>query len=202
MVEMKHAEPRIRILLCGGIGSGKSVAGRRFQQLGATVIEADRIGHAVLHPDGEAFAAVSERWPAAVVGNRIDRGLLADIVFADPEQLTELEALTHRPIIRRISELALITDDLVVEIPLILDVPGNWIRVLIDADEDIRLRRAVERGAAETDVKNRISSQPSRDEWLSWCDVSVKNNGPIEDLYEQIDALWHGRRTTDYGLRP
>ena len=74
--------------------------------------------------------------------------------------------------------------------------------MLIDADEDIRLRRSVERGVAEADVKNRMSSQPSRDEWRSWCDVSIKNNGPIEDLYEQIDALWHGRRTTDYGLRP
>jgi dephospho-CoA kinase len=195
MSEMKHAESPVRILLGGGIGSGKSVAGRRFEDLGATVVETDLLGHAVLEADGGAFEAVSERWPSVIDEQRIDRCSLAEIVFADREQLTELEALTHPPIIHLVTAIASTAGDLVVEIPIILDVSGEWTKVFIDADEDARLRRAVARGGSETDVRTRMASQPSRDEWMTWSDVIVDNNGSVEDLDKQIDVLW-------YGLRP
>ncbi len=197
MAETKHPGTPLRILLGGGIGSGKSVAGWRFDQHGATVVEADRLGHAVLEPDGEAFGPVCERWPAVVVHHRIDRGVLADIVFADREQLSELEALTHPPIINRISEIAASADDVVVEVPLILDVPGRWMKVFVDADKGIRILRAVDRGSEETDVRRRMASQPVQAEWLVWADEVIDNNGSADDLEKQIDVIWHGLRTTD-----
>ncbi len=195
MVELKHPETPLRILLGGGIGSGKSVVGRKFEERGAMVVDADRLGHAVLEPNGEAFGSVRERWPSVVVDNRIDRGALAKIVFADKEELSELEAITHPPIIIRISEIAASREDLVVEIPLILDVPGDWTKVFVDADEGLRIHRAVDRGSKETDVRRRLASQPTRDDWFAWQDHAIDNNGSIEDLVEQIDALWYGLRT-------
>ncbi len=202
MDELKYCGPPIHILLAGGIGSGKSVVGQRFSQLGATVIEADRLGHALLEVEGEAFRTVSERWPSVVVGGHIDRGALAEIVFTDQEQLSELEALMHPAIIHRISEIAAGADNLVVEIPLILDVPGDWRCVFVDASEDVRLRRRVDSGSSEADVRQRMANQPTRDEWVSWCDVVIENNGSMEDLKSGIDTLWYGLRTTDDGLRP
>ncbi len=199
MAELKHYEAPIRILLGGGIASGKSAVGGRFNELGATVIDADLLGHAVLEPDGEAYESVGERWPSVVVDRRIDRRALAEIVFTDLEQLTVLEALTHPAIIHRISEIASSTDDLVVEVPIILDVPGAWTKVFVDVNEDVRLERAVERGSTEADVRRRMASQSSRDEWLAWCDNTVDNNGSVADLEQQIDSLWYGLRTTDYG---
>ncbi len=200
MDELKHYEAPIRILLGGGIASGKSAVGRRFDDFGAKVIDADLHGHLVLEPDGEACGSVSERWPWVLVDHRIDRRALAEIVFADPEQLTELEALTHPAIIRRISGLVSTGDDVVVEIPLILDVPGAWTKVFVDADDGSRLERAVKRGSTEADVRQRMANQPSRDEWITWADVIVDNNGSVEDLERQLDSLWYGLRTTDYGL--
>ena len=202
MAEMKHPENPIHILLGGGIGSGKSIVGQELKEFGLMVIEADHIGHAVLEPVGEAFRSVSHRWPWVAVDGRINRGALADIVFADREQLDELEALTHPEIIHRIGEIAGSTDDLVVEMPLILDVPGEWTRIFVDANENVRLRRAVARGSSEEDVRLRMANQPSHDEWLAWCDVTIDNNSSIEDLERQIDSLWYGLRTTDNGLRP
>ena len=195
MGETKHPEAPILILLGGGIGSGKSIALRRFEQLGAMVVEADRLGHAVLEPDGEAFAAVSERWPSVVIGHQIDRSALAEIVFGDPALLIELEAMTHPPIIRRIRGLAAGGVDLVVEIPLILDVPGDWTRVFVDTDEDLRVHRAVDRGASEADVRRRLANQPDRAEWVSWADETIGNNGSLDELEALIDALWQGLRT-------
>jgi dephospho-CoA kinase len=196
MAGLKHPEAPIRVLLGGGIGSGKSIAGRRLEELGALVVEADRIGHMVLEVDGEAFEAVSERWPAVVDGCCINRGSLAEIVFADPSQLIELEAMTHPPIIRRIRDLASSDGHLVVEIPLILNVPGEWTKVVVDAKEDVRLRRAVERGGDEEDVRRRIASQPHRVDWMTWADESIDNNGSAGDLRKQVDGLWHRLRTS------
>ncbi len=194
MAETKHPETLVRILLGGGIGSGKSIATRRFEQLGATVVDADCLGHALLEPEGDAFEAVSERWPSVVIGRRIDRNILAEIVFGNPEQLTDLESITHPSIIRRISEIASRAGHLVVEIPLILDIAGEWMRVLMDANEDTRARRAIERGGNEVDVRRRMASQPTEAEWLAWADASIDNSRSIDELETQIDALWHGLR--------
>ena len=200
MDELKHCGAPIRIVLGGGIASGKSALGRRFDGIGVTVVDADLLGHSVLNPDGEAYESVIDRWPSVVIGYRIDRGALAEIVFADPEQLNELEGLTHPAIIDRINEIADRTADLVVEVPLILDVPGEWMKVFVDANPETRLRRAIERGNSEADVRRRMDNQPSRDEWLAWCDKTVNNDGSLEDLERQIDSLWYGLRTTDDGL--
>ena len=201
MAELKHPETSLRILLGGGIGSGKSIAGQRFEELGAVVVEADQLGHEMLEPDGESFRIVSERWPSVVVDSGVDRSALAEIVFADREQLTELESLTHPLIIERISELASGPRGIVVEVPLILGIPGDWTRVFVDADEDIRVRRAVDRGGSETDVMRRMTSQPPRGEWLAWADHTITNSDSIESLQRQIDALWYELRTADHGLQ-
>ena len=201
MTEPKHPENPIRILLGGGIGSGKSVALRKMEERGATVVEADHLGHAVLERDGEAFGAVTERWPSALVEDEIDRGVLAEIVFADQEQLLELERTTHPAIITLIAEFASSAQDVVIEIPVILDVPGDWKKVFVDANRAGRLWRAVARGNDPADVRRRMASQPTRDEWLSWCDKMIDNNGSVEDLEGEVNSLWDGLRATGNGLR-
>ena len=199
---MKHVETRVRLLLGGGIGSGKSAVGQRLQELGGMIVDADRLGHAVLGHDGEVLDRVIERWPSALVEGQIDRSILAGIVFTDPEQLLELERITHPAIVNRITEIASSAEELVVEIPVNLDVPGNWIRIFVDTSEDVRLRRAVERGNSEADVRRRMANQPTRDEWLTWCDKTIDNNGSVEELERQVNAVWYELRTANDGLQP
>ncbi|NIR41107.1 MAG: dephospho-CoA kinase, partial [Actinobacteria bacterium] len=55
----------VRAILSGGIGTGKSTAGEIFGALGAEIVSADVMGHRVLEPGGEAYDAVSSRWPEA-----------------------------------------------------------------------------------------------------------------------------------------
>ena len=68
-------------MLTGGIGAGKSSVGELLRARGALVIDADKVGHQVLEPGGEAFDRVAETWPSVVVNGVIDRRRLADIVF-------------------------------------------------------------------------------------------------------------------------
>jgi dephospho-CoA kinase len=186
----RHSGEPVRVLLGGGIGSGKSLAGRRFAACGAIVVDADKLGHEVIEPGGEAHEGVSRRWPSVLTDSGIDRALLGQIVFGDHEQLSELEAMTHPAIVDRIAAIAGETHDLVVEIPLMLQIPGDWTTVYVDAHPDRRIRRAVDRGLDEANVRRRMGNQPLRWEWLEWADRILENNGTPAELAERVDALW------------
>ncbi len=185
--------PRIWIALSGGIASGKSTVAARLRELGADVIEADVIGHDVLAPGGPAFDAVAARWPQARSGGRIDRAVLAGIVFADGDQLAELEALTHPAIAdeiaRRISNSS--APVVVVEVPVAGPLPeGPWTRVVVTAPRDLRLRRAEARGATPGDARRRMGAQPTDEEYADGADFVIDNSGTRAQLMAAIDDLW------------
>jgi dephospho-CoA kinase len=184
----------VRLVVYGGIGSGKSTVAGMLAGLGARIIEADKLGHVALEPEGAAFAGVSERWPEVVESGGIDRSKLAAIVFADPEALAELEAITH-PHIR--SAIQSIVDEadashLVLEMPILRDFVGEgWVRVLVDAPYDVRVDRAVARGSERSDVVARATAQPSDDEYHEVADWVIANTGDIDDLESAVGELWH-----------
>ena len=95
-------EKPLVIGLSGGIASGKSAVARLFSDFGARLVNADRIGHEVLHLD-DVKSQIFEIWGEEVFKDgEVDRKALAKIVFdqADPRQLPKLEAITH-PLIRQ-----------------------------------------------------------------------------------------------------
>lgn len=188
-----------RVLLTGGIGSGKSTVGRMLADRGATVIDADRVGHLVL--EEEAREAVARRWPEAVEEGRLDRSALAEIVFADSAQLAELEALTHPPIARRILEMVGEVEGVaVVELPVAKDLLGpGWLRVVVDAPAEIRLARLRERGMQEERARRRMAVQPSSARWRETADVVIDNSGGLDDLERQVDRLWERLKGCDAG---
>jgi dephospho-CoA kinase len=186
-----HAQARV--VLCGGIGSGKSTAGGLFGAAGAEVIDADEVGHRVLEPGGAAFDAVSTRWPRVVVDGVIDRGALGQIVFGDPGELGELEAITH-PAIRAsiVGRLAAASAPLiVVEVPLLSHFLGDgWQRVVVDCPDHIRRQRLLARGMTAADVSQRMAAQPAREEWLAAADLVIDNSGTRRELEREVDRVW------------
>ena len=183
----------VRVLVIGGIGSGKTRVAHVFGDLGALVIEADVVGHEVLEPAGAAYADVAAHWPQVLAEGRIDRSALAAIVFSDVGQLGVLESITH-PHIRDVilaRAAAAAPDPVVVEFPLGTAMfDETWVRVLVDADEATRVGRAVDRGSDEDDVRARISAQPGREEWLASADYVIVNDGTVEDLEANARDVW------------
>jgi dephospho-CoA kinase len=180
---------RVRILLSGGIGSGKSTVGRLLAARGVQVIDADLIGHEVLGPEGAAAEAVARQWPVALSDGKVDRAKLAAIVFHDADELDMLESLTH-PLIRGRIEQMIGDGEVAVEVPLLTDFMGDgWTRVVVDAPLETRIQRLLFRGMSLEDIERRIGSQPSPDDWRRWADHVLTNDSTETALAAHVDDL-------------
>jgi len=192
--------------LTGGIGAGKSTAARRFGELGATVIDVDALGHVVLEPGGRAFDGVVAEFGPGVLDDdgRIRRPTLAGIVFRDPDALTRLTAVSHPAInaelVERLAALASDAPDGVVVLDMAILVESDLGRsnpvhryqvvVTVEAPLEVRVARAVARGAAAPDVRRRIEAQASEAERRAAADLVLVNGGTEADLVRQVDAAW------------
>jgi dephospho-CoA kinase len=166
---------------------------RLLEDHGIETIDADAIGHAVLEPDGPAFADVAGRWPEVVVEGVIDRRLLATVVFNDPAELKALESVTHPHIFDAIrARVEDVVGPVVVEVPLLTHRLGSrWKQLIVDSRDSIRHRRALARGMSREDTEARMMAQPSRSEWLAAGDLVVPNHGSRAELNEAVVALAH-----------
>lgn len=184
--------PTVRVLLSGGIGSGKTSVSRSLRERGIPVLDADQVGHDVLEPDGEAFAPVAARWPEIIVDGRVDRRGLGRIVFRSPTLLAELEGYTHRAIRSRLEQkvAALCSREVVVEMPLPSEFMGpGWLRVVVDVPDRVRIERLQERGMELDEIESRMNSQPSAREWRNIADYVIDNSGDEAHLEEEVSAF-------------
>ena len=115
----------IKIAVTGGIGSGKSTALAYLQKLGYRVFSCDEIYQEIIKSD-EYVQAVAQLFPTVIVGGKIDRTKLADIVFSDSNKREQLNSLAH-PLI--MNELIAQMDDckekyVFAEVPLLFE--GNF----------------------------------------------------------------------------
>lgn len=192
----------MKIGLTGGIASGKSTAARYLEQLGANVIDADKLGHRVYEPDAPGFARVVEAFGDDVVGDdgRIDRRALGGKVFGDADALERLTDIVW-PEIRRLAEAemaALLDDDpariVVLEAAVLFE--AGWEDVVdevwaVVVDPAAAVARACQRdGLTEDEVRRRIDSQMSNDERRRRADVVIDNSGNPETLLARLDREW------------
>lgn len=188
-----------RVILSGGIGSGKSTVANFLSDFGAVVFSSDEFARRVLSPGTEATRLVLERWPEVADNGVIDRARLGRLVFSDAGRLAELEQIVHpytrRSLVEAIDRVP--AADIVVEMPILRDWFENWTVVVVDADDALRLTRATARPdqMAEDDIRAVMERQPRRAEWLLAADFVIDNGGDEADLKSECRALWD--RVTD-----
>ena len=187
--------------LTGGIGAGKSEAARAFARRGVPVIDADRIGHAVIAPGGAACEEVVRIFGAQILGadGAIDRNRLAAAAFADDAARRRLNAVTHPAIFaeiaRRCAELAEQgVPAAIVEAALLGEngrvEPMFAGLILVTCPEEERLRRLVaQRGMDPAEARRRIAAQSDPEAKRGIAAWVVENTGNLEDLQTQVDAI-------------
>ena len=183
-----------RLVLSGGIGSGKSTVAKILSTLGATVFSADDFARRILAPGTKATAEVIRRWPEVAEDGVIDRSRLGRLVFADPVRLSQLETITHPATRCSLTEaIAGVVDaDIVVEMPIIRDWFEGWTVVVVDAPDEIRVARVVARAdrMTKSTVLDVMARQPSRSEWLLAADFVVDNSGDEGALQQACHSVW------------
>jgi len=191
----------IRIGLTGNIASGKSEVARMLADRGATVIDADLLAREAVQPETQALKDIIKRWGKDVLKNdgSLDRAALRQIVFADQSELDALNRIVHPGVTRlRDREIAQARergDPIVIcVIPLLFErniVDEFDAIVLVDAPRPLRLERMVAtRGMEATDAMNMIASQMPAELKRARADYVIENNGSLQDLERDVDALW------------
>ena len=81
--------------ITGGTGCGKTTALQAIESLGGLVLDCDAIYHELLKTDPSLLASINSRFPGVVENGELQRKKLGAIVFADPQALLDLNAITH-----------------------------------------------------------------------------------------------------------
>jgi dephospho-CoA kinase len=188
----------MRVALTGGIASGKSMVAAELAARGAIVIDADVLAREVVEPGTSALAAVVDRFGAQILRDgRLDRALLAQIVFADPLARRDLERIVH-PAVRALAaelERAAGAAAVVVHvIPLLVETSQQEdfdLVVTVDVDHETQIQRLMARNRfTRAEAESRIAAQASREDRRIAADVVLDNTGTVTQLREQVDALW------------
>lgn len=190
--------------LTGGIGTGKTEVSRLLEQLGATVINADQVGHEAYTPHSEAWQEVVRTFGEDVLqeNGEIDRRKLGGIVFADPEQLATLNGIMHPRMAAIVKEklkgLANQgTDVAVVEAAVLFEAGWDALVGEVWTTESLA-ERVVERlqqrnGYAPEEIRKRIASQMPAEDRARRADEVIVNDGELEDLETAVREVWKRR---------
>lgn len=182
--------------LTGGIGAGKSTVSAMLTELGAYIIDADKIGHAILEPAGAAYGEVAAAFGGEILGEdgSIDRGALAKIVFADGEKRALLNAITHPKILAEVSRRIGQADAAWVVIDAALLLEAGFARLcdevwLVTAGQETRIARIMARsGYSRAQAEARMASQMSDAARMAAADVIIENSGSLDALREAVCA--------------
>ena len=187
--------------LTGGIGTGKSEVSHILRDLGAVVIESDKVAHQSYEPGTKAHGLIVNLFGEDVLDGYgfIDRKSLGKIVFADTARRLELEKIVW-PATRELT-LALLEKEtvhrtrvVVVEVPKLFE--SGWDKVAdvvwtVEAPQSVVSQRVERRsGMSESDTKARVAAQFTRQDRVDRADIVIENDATLEDLRNQISKLW------------
>lgn len=191
-----------KVLLAGGLASGKSTVSDLLRGLGAEVESLDRISIEVRNSPDVA-ADLAEAFGPQILD---DEGMtipseIAARAFASSESVETMNSICLPKINARAAEYLLEGEGdapmRVLEVPL-LDKAPELLELadevlLVEAPLDVRVERAVSRGLTEEDARNRIGNQAGQLELERMADTLIANDSTPEELERKVRAWWDSR---------
>jgi dephospho-CoA kinase len=187
--------------LTGGVATGKSTAARVFHELGAEIIDADRIGHDQLSKSSPAFLEIVKRFGTAILdgAGEISRNALGSLVFADPERLKLLNSIVHPRIIaeveKRAAEIAAADSHkvILVDAALIFEagIGGRFEKVIVTSCRpEQQIERLMHKGLSREEAERRIATQIPAEEKKRRADFVIDSSGPLENTRAQVERIY------------
>lgn len=184
--------------LTGNIGTGKSTVAQMLAELGAEVIDADRVAHETMRPGTAVHAAIVEAFGPDVLalGGEIDRKRLGRVVFADPEALARLEAIVHPATIaevgRRIAasgaSVVVVEAIKLIETGMYTAYDALWVTTCRPEQQVWRLMGG--RRLSRPEAERRVAAQPPQEEKVALADVVIDTSGRLSHTRAQVRVAW------------
>jgi len=190
--------------LTGGIVGGKSTVASMFKDLGAKIIDVDKLGHSVILPYRPAWGKIIKLFKKDILRNdlTIDREKLGKIVFANQALLKKLNEITHLEIIKLIKkEINLAKDKtrnqekiLVIDAALIYEAKIDRLMdkiIVVYVNEDEQTKRLVKRSnLSKEEALQRIKSQMPMKEKVKMADYVIDNSNSLDETKKQVEKIW------------
>lgn len=185
------------IALTGGMGCGKSAAAQAFAELGAEVLDADKLAHAALENNPEVVAAVKRAVGERAYGadGKPDRAEIAKAVFSDAAKLAEIERAIHPAIEREWRAAAEKLPDgkiAVVEVPLLFEKKLEKkfdFCITVFCSEPLRKFRLSNRGMSDEQIARRDAFQMPPEQKSKLADIVLFNESDTAFLKRQAELV-------------
>lgn len=196
----------LKVGLTGGYATGKTCVARELERLGCRVIYADNLGHAVIEPDGQAYAQTVEAFGPEILNadGSIDRKKLGQVVFHSPELLTTLSGFVHPAVIRLEEQMVQQfqaedpTGIAVVEAAILIETGRDAVfdRIILTVcDEEIQIQRGIKRDQlSRPEVTARIAKQLPVEEKKARADFVIDTTGPKNETVKQVQKVYRELR--------
>ena len=190
----------MRVGLTGGIASGKSSVSAILAELGALVIDADKLAREVVAKGTPGLERVVEAFGRDVLtaDGEMDRPRVGAIVFSDEEKRRVLEGIIHPLVQERSAALAAAAGDhdlVVHDIPLLAEsgIAEAFDAVLVvDAPSAVQVERLMrDRGLTREEAESRIAAQASREDRLAVATHVIDNTGTLEELRQRVEEVYN-----------
>ena len=190
----KYMPEKQRIIgITGGIGSGKSTVGNYLRELGAYVLDSDRIAHELTSKGSPILQKIREALGDVLTSDgELDRKKVASIVFADDEKLKQLEEILHPEIQKEYMKRARESGEKIVYLlmPLLFEeeledrVDEIW---LCFAPEEVRIERVMKRDNSDReDVRARVAHQIPDELKLERSDLVIDTSLSLDEVRNQV----------------
>lgn len=184
--------------LTGNIATGKSVARKMLEHLGAYGIDADALSHRAIAKGAPGYQAVVEafgKWILTPEGE-IDRAKLGRLVFNDAEAMARLEDIIHPLVSQAIDVMVRRAPQKVIVIEAIKLLESELRNVcdaiwVVNAPEEMQVQRLMEkRGMSREEALQRIHFQSAQQQKLAAANVVIQNTGSFEQTWQNVTAAW------------
>lgn len=185
--------------LTGNIATGKSTVLDYLTRLGAYIIDADKLAHQAMTPEGSAYRAVVAEFGAAILNpdKTINRKALGQIVFTNADLLNKLEQIVHPAVFQMTLKLVETAPSSVIVLeavklleagPMFSQCDEVWV---VTARPDVQLQRLMEqRGMSEATARQRMGMQSPQAAKIYQADRVIDNSGTLDELYARLDEIW------------